>query len=154
MEGATQIVSIVGRLVGEEYRQIRGVGAQVAELSDELDTMNAVLRMLSEAEEGAVDHFIRVWMKQVRELAYDAEDCVDLYIFRIRCRPRDRFLVWSKRVLATLFPRRRLAREIQELRASAVVSSDRQARYSVSRKALSRSTSPSTSYSYSIFYYN
>ncbi|KAM3298927.1 hypothetical protein ACQJBY_040427 [Aegilops geniculata] len=106
--------------------------------------MNAVLRMLSEAEEGAVDHFIRVWMKQVRELAYDAEDCIHLYILRIRCRPRDRFLVWSKRMMATLFPRRRLAREIQALRARAVVISERHARYGVSREALLRcSASPS-----------
>ncbi|XP_044318665.1 disease resistance protein PIK6-NP-like [Triticum aestivum] len=145
MEGTTQIVSIVGQLVGEEYRQLRDVAGQVAELRDELDTMNAILRMLSDADEGAVDHFIRAWMKQVRELAYDAEDCVHLYILRIRCRPRDGFLVWSKRILTTLFTRRRLAREIQELRARAVVISERDARYGVSRKALSRSTSPSTS---------
>ncbi|KAM3391384.1 hypothetical protein ACQJBY_012830 [Aegilops geniculata] len=144
MEGTTtQLVSVIGQLVGKEYRQIRGVGAQVAELSDELDTMNAVLRMLSEAEEGAVDHFIRVWMNQVRELACDAEDCIDLYILRIRCRPRDRILVWSKRLMATLFPRRRLAREIEALRARAVVISERHARYGVSREALLKcSTSP------------
>ncbi|VAH54401.1 unnamed protein product [Triticum turgidum subsp. durum] len=107
--------------------------------------MNAILRMLSDADEGAVDHFIRAWMKQVRELAYDAEDCVQLYILRICCRLRDGFLIWSKRILTTLFTRRRLAREIQELRARAVVISERHARYGVSRKALSRSTSPSTS---------
>ncbi|VAH54400.1 unnamed protein product [Triticum turgidum subsp. durum] len=145
MEGTTQIVSIVGQLVGEEYRQLRDVAGQVAELRDELDTMNAILRMLSDADEGAVDHFIRAWMKQVRELAYDAEDCVQLYILRICCRLRDGFLIWSKRILTTLFTRRRLAREIQELRARAVVISERHARYGVSRKALSRSTSPSTS---------
>jgi disease resistance protein RPM1 len=140
MEGATELVSIVGQLVGEEYRQLRGVGGQVAELTDELDTMNAILRMLSDADEDAVDHFIRVWMKQVQELAYDAEDCVHLYILRIRCRPRDRFLVWSRRMLATLFSRHRLAREIEALRARAVVISERHARYGVSREALSRST--------------
>ncbi|XP_044318667.1 disease resistance protein PIK6-NP-like [Triticum aestivum] len=143
MEAATQLASIVGELVGKEYRQLRGVGGKVAELSDELDTMNAILRMLSDAEEGTVDHFIRVWMKQVRELAYDAEDCVHLYILRIRCRPKDRFLVWSKRMLSTLFPRRRLAREIEALRARAVVISERQARYGVSREALLRGSTSS-----------
>ncbi|EMS60860.1 putative disease resistance protein RXW24L [Triticum urartu] len=145
MQGATQLMTIAGRLVGEEYQQLRRVGGKVAELSDELDTMNAILRMLSDADESAVDHFIRVWMKQVQELAYDAEDCVHLYIFRIRCRRRDGLLVWSKtkRIVATLFPRRRLARQINALRARAVVISERHARYGVSREALLRITTSS-----------
>lgn len=136
MDGAAQLVSTVGQLVGEEYRVLRGVGGQVAELRDELATMNAVLRMQSEADDGSVDHLVREWMKQVRELAYDAEDCVDLYIFRVRCRPKDRFFVWSRRLLTTLFPRRRLAGEIRALRARAVLISERHARYGLSRDAL------------------
>ncbi|VAI27032.1 unnamed protein product [Triticum turgidum subsp. durum] len=100
MEGAAQtIVGTVGRLLGEEFRQLRAVGHEVVELRDELATMNALLRMQAEAEDGAVDHFIREWMKQLRELAYDAEDCVDLYIFRIKCRFGDGFLAWSNRLL-------------------------------------------------------
>ncbi|XP_037419339.1 disease resistance protein Pik-2-like [Triticum dicoccoides] len=133
MQGAAHLVSDVGQLVGNEYRQLRGIAGKVAELSDELATMNAILRMHSEAEEGAVDHFIREWVRQVSELYYDAEDCVHLYTFRIRCRPRDRFIVWSKQMVATLFPRRRLAREIRALYARAVVISERHARYSFSR---------------------
>ncbi|XBI07646.1 hypothetical protein VPH35_135517 [Triticum aestivum] len=143
MEGAVaqSILSNVGQLVGEEFRQLRAVGGEVAELRDELATMNALLRMQTEAEDGAVDHFIREWMKQLRELAYDAEDCVDLYIFRIRCQSKDGFLVWSKRLLATLFPRHRLAGNIRTLRARAVTISERHARYGVSREALHRSPS-------------
>ncbi|VAI27030.1 unnamed protein product [Triticum turgidum subsp. durum] len=137
MEGAAQtIVGTVGRLLGEEFRQLRAVGHEVVELRDELATMNALLRMQAEAEDGAVDHFIREWMKQLRELAYDAEDCVDLYIFRIKCRFGDGFLAWSNRLLVTFFPRRRLAGEIKSLRARAVSISERHARYS---EALRRS---------------
>jgi disease resistance protein RPM1 len=141
MEGAAQLVSMLGQLVGEEYRILRSVGGQVAELRDELATMNAVLRMQSDADAGSVDHFVREWMKQVRELAYDAEDCIHLYIFRVRCRPNDRFFVWSRRLLTTLFSRRRLADELRDLRARAVVISERHARYGLSREALSRSSS-------------
>uniref|UniRef100_A0ACD5YEJ8 Uncharacterized protein n=1 Tax=Avena sativa TaxID=4498 RepID=A0ACD5YEJ8_AVESA len=140
MEGALGLVSTIGQLVGAEYSQLRGVTSQVAELRDELATMNALLRMQSEVDETTVDHFVREWMKQVRELAYDSEDCIHLYIFRIRCRQRDRFLAWSKRLLATLLPRRRLAGEIEALQARALAISDRHARYGVSREALSRSS--------------
>ncbi|CAM0153104.1 unnamed protein product, partial [Urochloa decumbens] len=80
MESAAQsIVTKLGQLLLEEVQDIRGVGDKVAHLTDELATMNAVLRMISEADETAVDHLAREWEKQVRELAYDAEDCADIY---------------------------------------------------------------------------
>ncbi|XP_048567268.1 disease resistance protein Pik-2-like isoform X1 [Triticum urartu] len=142
MERATQsLVSNVGQLMANEFWLLRAVGSEVGELRDELATMNAVLRMQSETEDGAVDHFIREWMKQVRELAYDADDCVDLYILRIKRRPSDGFLVRSKRLLATLFPRRLLAGSIRTLRARAIAISERHARYSASCQALRPSAS-------------
>ncbi|XP_062186623.1 disease resistance protein Pik-2-like [Phragmites australis] len=142
MEGAAQtVLSNAGQLLGAEYRLLRGVGGEVAELRDDLATMNALLRMQSEAEDGAVDHFAREWMKQLRELAYDAEDCVDLYKLRIKCRPNDGVRAWLERLLGTLLRRRRLASEISALRARAVAVSERHARYGVDRDALRRSPS-------------
>uniref|UniRef100_A0ACD5ZIP9 Uncharacterized protein n=1 Tax=Avena sativa TaxID=4498 RepID=A0ACD5ZIP9_AVESA len=142
MEGAAQtLVSTVGQLVGKEFQQLRGVGRKVAALRDELATMNAILRMQSEADDGSVDHFVREWMKQVRELAYDGEDCVDLYLFRMRVRSSDGLVRRFKRLFETLFRRRHLAGEIQEMRDRAVAISDRHARYGVSRDALRRTPS-------------
>ncbi|KAF7105264.1 hypothetical protein CFC21_106093 [Triticum aestivum] len=144
MEGAAQaLVSNVGQLVGEEFRQLRGVGGEVARLRDELATMNALLRMQSEAEEGAVDHFVREWMKQLREVAYDAEDCVDLYLFRVRCRSGDRYFVWCKHLLETLMSRRRLAGDIRALRAHAAAINEQHARYGVNLEPLRRPPSVS-----------
>jgi len=137
MEGAAQtLVSNFGVLVGEELQKLRGVGGEVAQLRDELATMNALLRMQSEAAPGAVDHFLREWMKQLRELAYDAEDCVHLYTFRVRCRPGDGFLVRSRRLLGTLMPRRRLAADITALRARAAAINEQHSRYGVSLEPL------------------
>lgn len=133
---AHSLVSNVGQLMANEVWLLRAVGREVVELRDELATMNAVLRMQSEAEDGAVDHFVREWMKQVRELAYDADDCIDLYLLRIKRRPSDGFLVRSKRLLVTLFPRRLLAGNIRALRSRAVTISERHARYSSSCQAL------------------
>jgi disease resistance protein RPM1 len=75
--------------------------------------------MHSEADEGAVDHFVREWMKQLWEVACDAEDCVDIYFFRVRCRSGDRFLAWCRHLLTTLSARCRLAGDIRDLRALA-----------------------------------
>jgi disease resistance protein RPM1 len=150
MESAAESLVTNGwQLLAEEYRQLSGVGGEVAELRDDVATMNAVLRMQSEAaDDGAgVDHFVREWMKQLRELAYDAEDCVDLYKLRIKFKTRWRGSVrlWFKHHLETLFSRRRLAGEISALRARAVAISERHARYGVSRDALRRGSPASLS---------
>ena len=110
MEHAAQnLASNVGQLLAAEYRQLRGVGGEIAELRDDLATMNALLRMQSEAEDGAVDHFVREWMKQLRELAYDSEDCIDLYLLRIKCRPGEGVRARARRLLSTPFRSRRSA---------------------------------------------
>ncbi|KAM3253766.1 hypothetical protein ACQJBY_047707 [Aegilops geniculata] len=145
MEGAAQtVLSDVVQLVGQEFRQLRAVRGEVTELRDELATMNTLLRMQSEADDGGLNHFVREWMKQIRELAYDAEDCVDLYLFRISCPTGDGgWYIWfkTKRFLATLFPRHRLASDIRSLRDRAVVISERHARYGVSLELLGRTAS-------------
>ncbi|CAM0958914.1 unnamed protein product [Alopecurus aequalis] len=139
MEGAAHAIVInIGQLVGAEFQQLRGVGGQVARLRDELATMNALLRMQAEAEEGAVDHFVREWMKQLREVGYDAQDCVDLYLFRVRTRSGDRLVVRCKRHLKTLWCRHGLAGDIRALRAHAAAINEQHARYGVSLEPLRR----------------
>ncbi|TVU41765.1 hypothetical protein EJB05_15312, partial [Eragrostis curvula] len=142
MEGssaAQNLLSNVGQLLAAEYQQLSSVGGEVAELRDDLAAMNALLLMQSEAKDGVVDPFIKEIMKQVRELAYDAEDRVDLYRLRIKCRPGDGVFARFKHLFATLFPRRRLAGDIRALRARAIAISERHARYGVNRDALRRS---------------
>ncbi len=62
------------------------VGSKVTELHDDLATMNTLLHMQSESDDGIVDHFVMEWRKQLRELAYYSEDCIDLCLLHIRCR--------------------------------------------------------------------
>nr|CAB3452076.1 unnamed protein product [Digitaria exilis] len=133
------LVANVRQALGDEYRLLSGVGGEVTELRDDLATMNALLRMQSEADEGAMDHFDQEWMKQLRELAYDAEDSVDLYKLRVKCRHGDGMAaLWFKMVhlARTLTQRHRLAGDIRDLRARAITISERHARYNIDRKAL------------------
>uniref|UniRef100_A0A0E0P2E0 KIB1-4 beta-propeller domain-containing protein n=1 Tax=Oryza rufipogon TaxID=4529 RepID=A0A0E0P2E0_ORYRU len=46
--------------------------------------MNTLLHMQSEGDDGVVDHFVMEWRKQLRELAYYSEDCIDLSLLHIR----------------------------------------------------------------------
>jgi len=137
MEGAAQsLVSNIEQLVGDEFRQLRGVGSEVARSRNELATINALLRMQSEADECTVNHFVREWMKQLREVGYDAEDCIHLYLFRVKCHSGDRFLVWTKRLLTTLLSRHHLTGDIRDLRALASSINEHHARYGVSLESL------------------
>ncbi|TVU41713.1 hypothetical protein EJB05_15257, partial [Eragrostis curvula] len=139
MEGssaAQNLLSNVGQLLATEYQQLSGIGGEVAELRDDLAAMNALLLMQSEAKDGVVDPFIKEIMKQVRELAYDSEDRIDLYRLRIKCRPGDGVFARVKHLLRTLSSRRNLAEDIRALRARAIAISERHARYGVNREAL------------------
>lgn len=91
MEGA--IVSLTEGAVRGLLRKLAGVLAQesspaqrvhgeVQYIKDELESMNAFLRSVSTSPEDAAGHDdqVRVWMKQVREIAYDAEDCIDVFV--------------------------------------------------------------------------
>uniref|UniRef100_I1Q8U9 Rx N-terminal domain-containing protein n=1 Tax=Oryza glaberrima TaxID=4538 RepID=I1Q8U9_ORYGL len=131
------IVGKIGQLVSDEFRLLSGVRGEIVYLRDDVAIMNALLRMLSEADEGTVVHFVREWMKQVRELAYDAEDCIDLFLLRISfAPPRAGALGRAWRRLVTIGPRHRLAVDIQNLHARALAISERRVRYEVDGQAL------------------
>jgi hypothetical protein len=144
MESAAQsVVSSAVQLLGAEYRLLHSVGDQVAELRDDLEAINALLIMQLEAEDGAVDGFLEVCMKQLRELAYDSEGCIDLYKLRIRCRPGDGLCAWFKHLVQTLVARRRLAGKVSALRARGIAIGNRQQRFGFNREALRRARPPS-----------
>jgi len=67
-------------LLGMEFRLHNGVKRDIAFLKDELSCINALLEKLANME--VLDLQTKVWRKQVREMAYDIEDCIDDYMRR------------------------------------------------------------------------
>ncbi|WVZ50382.1 hypothetical protein U9M48_001640, partial [Paspalum notatum var. saurae] len=96
-------------------------------------SMNGFVLHVSEAE--YPDHQARAWMKQVRDLAYSSQDCVDLYFQHVVAGPRGsgvfayvRRLPW---LLRTMPVRHQLANRIKELKVRAQEVGDRRHRYGV-----------------------
>ncbi|CAO2176461.1 unnamed protein product [Urochloa humidicola] len=70
------LVTKLGTLLAEEYTLVRGVRGDIQFIKDELASMQAFLSNLAHSNDGHDDQ-TEDWMKQIREVAYDIEDCVD-----------------------------------------------------------------------------
>uniref|UniRef100_J3N9Y7 Uncharacterized protein n=1 Tax=Oryza brachyantha TaxID=4533 RepID=J3N9Y7_ORYBR len=79
-------LSTVHALLGvirKEAELLAGVRGDVQFIRDEMESINGLLRHLAGTKERASDHQVRAWIKQVMELAYDSNNCVE------RSRPRE-----------------------------------------------------------------
>uniref|UniRef100_A0A0E0KF65 Disease resistance N-terminal domain-containing protein n=1 Tax=Oryza punctata TaxID=4537 RepID=A0A0E0KF65_ORYPU len=75
-EGAVKtLLGKLGSVLSQEPRLIGGVRGELQYIKDELESMNAFLQNLAATSSHTVQ--VKIWMKQVREMAYDAEDCID-----------------------------------------------------------------------------
>lgn len=139
MEGAVVSVSAgtmkslilkLGSVLTDEALQLGALRGEIQYMKDELESMSAFLAMLAQKED--CDDELKVWMKQVREMAYDAEDCIDKFRFRIdKCSGKGYagVICKSTRLLRTLKARHRIATQIQELRRRTREVSERHQRY-------------------------
>lgn len=136
--GASQATmkSLLGKLGGllaQEYSLIKGVRGDIQYINDELASMQAFLRDLSDPDDQ--DNRTKDWMKQIRDIAYDVEDCIDDFSHRL---PHDSisdvkcsFIVMRLYELQTLWPRRQIATNISALKVRAQQIADRRSRYGV-----------------------
>ncbi|TVU24329.1 hypothetical protein EJB05_26761, partial [Eragrostis curvula] len=131
------LVSKLGSLLAHEYALIGGVRDDIQYINDELASMQAFLNRVKRADD--YDEQRTDWMKQVREVSYDIEDCVDNVGHRLDGEPRGSGpLMYLRRrwyLLTTLYARRCIATEIGNLKIRAQQVSERRARYGVENPA-------------------
>ncbi|KQJ87635.1 disease resistance protein RPP13 [Brachypodium distachyon] len=132
------IKSLLGKLGGllaEEYALARGVRGDIQFINDELASMQAFLGNLSSNGNDGHDDQTKDWMKQVRDVSYDIEDCVDDFSNGIRPDHQGddcmstiyRFLY----ELWTIRRRRSIAAQIADLKERAKDVGERRSRYGV-----------------------
>ncbi|XP_037459691.1 disease resistance protein PIK6-NP-like [Triticum dicoccoides] len=127
--------SKLGELLQQEYELLSGARGDVAFFQAELRTMNAAVLRCEALEEPDVQ--TTSWIAQVRDLAFDIEDWVDLFAHRVDAGAHGadaatshRFSRWIRR-LTTIPDRHVIATELKELRARVVEVSELRKRYSL-----------------------
>ncbi|CAO2144709.1 unnamed protein product [Urochloa humidicola] len=127
----------LGSLLAQEYTLISGVRSEIQYMNNELSSMHAFLRRLTRATAaGAVhDEQTKDWIEQVRDVAYDIEDCVDDFTHRLGVQPRGEGPIVNLRrawyTMTTLWARRNIANKIIDLKNRAQEVGERRTRYGV-----------------------
>lgn len=126
------LLGLLSSAIKDEARLLGGVHGDVQFIRDEMDSMNGFLLHLTKTE-GEHDDQLRAWMKQVRDIAYIAEDCIELYV-RDLAPPDDGFLAFLRHLpvyLWTAPARHRLATKIRELKVRVRDVGERRLRYGI-----------------------
>ncbi|XP_052136062.1 disease resistance protein RGA5-like isoform X1 [Oryza glaberrima] len=130
-------------LLGQEFRLHKGVQRDIALLNGELSCMNALLEKLANME--VLDPQMMEWRNQVREMAYDIEDCIDRYIYQLHYEPQRPtgivgFFHDYVHKVKELLARREVAQEIKVLKDDIVEASHRRKRYKIDPELYSETT--------------
>ncbi|KAF6987214.1 hypothetical protein CFC21_004887 [Triticum aestivum] len=108
--------------LAEEVALQLGVCRDQLFITNELEMMQAFL--MSAHDEGDSNMVVKVWVKQVRDVAYDVEDSLQEFAVRL-----EKQSWW--RIHRTLLDRRRVAKQMKELRATVEDVSQRNMRYNL-----------------------
>ncbi|KAL5560123.1 hypothetical protein UlMin_036334 [Ulmus minor] len=142
----TFLVEKLSSLLEKEANLLGGVRNEVAAAKDELERIKAFLRAADASEDE--DEEIKVWVKQVREVAYDAEDILDEFLYRFGAHQRPGFygyLIKMARTIKTLKARRRIASELASIKTRVTSISDGHQRYGQMLSRLEQGSSSSGS---------
>ncbi|XP_062215185.1 disease resistance protein Pik-2-like [Phragmites australis] len=129
------LLGILSRAITNEAKLLGAVHGDVQFIKDEMDSMNGFLLHLTKTDSEHDDQ-LRAWMKQVRDIAYIAEDCIEIYLRDMAPPDGDSGGLWASLrhlpvLLWTAPACHRLAAKIRELKVRVRDVGERRLRYGV-----------------------
>ncbi|KAI7981726.1 putative disease resistance protein [Camellia lanceoleosa] len=101
----------------QEANLLIGVREEIEYIRDEFERMTTFLRVADAMEENNPE--LKVWVKQVREAAYDIGDVLELYMLRLGHRHGAGFRGFLRKVscfIKTLKARHQIASQVQRMK--------------------------------------
>ncbi|XP_062093357.1 putative disease resistance RPP13-like protein 3 [Humulus lupulus] len=135
----------------DEAKLLSGVRDEVVFVKNELDLIRAFLRSADAKEDQ--DEEIKEWVKQVREVAYDAEDIIDDFLYRFEHTKRHGFygyLLKMARGIKNLKARRRIASQLQSIKRRVTDISEGRQRYKLSSTEIGSSSGTKPCYYFEV----
>ncbi|KAE8009783.1 hypothetical protein FH972_006199 [Carpinus fangiana] len=114
----TYLLDKLTSLTQEEVKLLKGVKEAAASIEDELEQIEAFLRAADQTEKKTPQ--LEVWVKQVRDVAYDIEDALDEYRLHLTQRHGNDFHVSLAKIIKTLNARHQFGSEIQRIKSRVV----------------------------------
>ncbi|PSR91696.1 Disease resistance protein [Actinidia chinensis var. chinensis] len=114
----------------EEVNLLTGVRDEIEYIRDEFERMTAFLRVADAMEER--DPELKVWVKQVRESAYDIADALDLYMLRLGHHHGNGVCGFLRKVscyIKTIKARHQIAFEVKRIKSRLINISNGHQRY-------------------------
>ncbi|XP_023894334.1 disease resistance protein RPM1-like [Quercus suber] len=135
----TAVSSLIDRLLHlltQEAKLLRGINGEVADIKEELESIQSFLKdadARAAAEEDPSEG-VKTWVKQVREVAFKIDVAIDQYLLRVALHDTHRrgfcgFFQKTTHLLKSLKPCHKMATRIQEIKASVQKIKARSERY-------------------------
>ncbi|GMP78423.1 hypothetical protein CsSME_00034347 [Camellia sinensis var. sinensis] len=113
------VIQYLGRLLAGEVELLRGVRKEMVSIKAELERIHSFLKDAeSKAETG--DEGVKIWVKQVRQVAYRIQDVIDEHILVVLPKQPGLFGSLHKvtRTITKLKPRHEIASQIQDIKTT------------------------------------
>jgi len=130
----TLVINELVQLIVHESKLLRGVHQEVVDIRDELESIQCFLKDTDKG--GELQDGVKIWVKQVREVAYHIEDVIDEYVLHVAHRLHQQsfiaFLHKIGRLLKKIKPHHDIATKIQDIKISVREIKERSERYGFS----------------------